>query len=186
MKDKKAKQDEQKKNASNKFEEKREKLKELDLENENERRKFIKKMKNMEKRKKEFDKKKEELYQRIKEENINHLKMARDKKNQLAKEENERREDILYYENYKFTLALEKEKGNRHKKQYSQIKTIENHKEAENKIKEFKKIMTSLQEDSVKNKTDKERRKMYNEKVKKEKEEKKKEEEKKLEKLGVI
>ena len=51
---------------------------------------------------------------------------------------------------------------------------------------EFKKIMNLLQEDSVKTKTDKERRQMYNEKVKKEREEKKKEEEKKLEKLGII
>ncbi len=140
----------------------------------------------MEKRKLEFDKKKEEIYQRKKEENNNHLQNAKDKQNQLQKEENERREDILFYENYKFNLALEKEAGNKSKKQNSQIKTIENQKEAENKLKEFKKIMTTLQVDSVKTKTDEERRKMYNEKVKKEREEKKKEEEKELEKLGII
>ena len=186
MKDKKAKQNEQKIIAKNKLQEKKEKLKEIDLENEKERRKLLKKMKNMEKRKLEFDKKKEENYQRIKEENLNHLQAAKEKQNQLAQEENEIREDILYYENYKFNLALEKEAGNLAKKKSSQSKTLENQRENENKMKEFKKIMTTLQEDSIKSKTDKERRQMYNEKVKKEKEEKKREEEKKLEKLGII
>ena len=104
----------------------------------------------------------------------------------MEKEEDERREDILYYENYKFNLAIEKDAGNFSKKQNSQNKTIENQKETESRMMEFKKIMNLLQEDSVKTKTDKERRQMYNEKVKKEREQRKKEEQKKLEKLGII
>ena len=53
-------------------------------------------------------------------------------------------------------------------------------------MKEFKKIMNSLQDDSIINKNYKQRRQMYNEKVKKDREEQKREEEKKLEKLGII
>ena len=46
--------------------------------------------------------------------------------------------------------------------------------------------MNSLQDESICNKNDKQRRIMYNEKVKKELEEKRKEEEKRLEKMGII
>ena len=186
MKDKKAKQNEQKKISSNKLLEKKERLKEIDIENDRQRRLIIKKIQKMEKRKIELDKKKDELYQKIKGDINYHLQVARNNKNNMAKEEDERREDILFYENYKFNLAIEKDAGNFSKKQNSQNKTIENQKETESRMIEFKKIMNLLQEDSVKTKTDKERRQMYNEKVKKEREEKKKEEEKKLEKLGII
>ena len=99
--------------------------------------------------------------------------------------QDERREDILDYENYKFNLALEKESGIKYKRINSQNKTIENQIEIENRMKEFKKIMNSLQEESVTSKNDKQKRLIYNEKVKKDMEEKKKEEEK-LEKLGIF
>ena len=46
--------------------------------------------------------------------------------------------------------------------------------------------MNTLQEDSVANKNDKQKRKMYSEKVKKELEEKRKEEEKRLEQAGLL
>ena len=83
-------------------------------------------------------------------------------------------------------MALEKESNIKIKRANSQYKTIENQKQAEDRLKEFKKIMTSLQDDSVITKNYKQRRQMYNEKVKKEREEQKREEEKKLEKLGII
>ena len=166
--------------------EKREKIKELDLENDKQRKLIMKKIKNMEKKKIELDKRKDEFYQRIKEDINTHLEGAKNNKNILLKEEEEKREDILDYENYKFNLALEKELGIQSKRANSQYKSLEKQKEVENRMKEFKKIMTSLQEDSVTTKNDKQRRKMYNEKVKKEREEKKREEEKKLEKLGII
>ena len=155
-------------------------------ENEKQRKLIIKKIHKMEKKKLELDKKKDELYQRIKEDMNNHLKEAKDNKNILEKEEDEKREDILDYENYKFNLALEKESTIKTKRANSQYKTLENQKETENRMKEFKKIMNSLQDDSIINKNYKQRRQMYNEKVKKDREEQKREEEKKLEKLGII
>ena len=166
--------------------EKREKIKELDLENDKQRKLIMKKIKNMEKKKIELDKRKDEFYQRIKEDINTHLEGAKNNKNLLQKEEEEKREDILDYENYKFNLALEKELGIQSKRANSQYKSLEKQKEVENRMKEFKKIMNSLQDDSVSTKNEKQRRLLYNEKVKKEREEKKREEEKKLEKLGII
>ena len=166
--------------------EKREKIKELDLENDKQRKLIMKKIKNMEKKKIELDKRKDEFYQRIKEDINTHLEGAKNNKNILLKEEEEKREDILDYENYKFNLALEKELGIQSKRANSQYKSLEKQKEVENRMKEFKKIMNSLQDDSVSTKNEKQRRLLYNEKVKKEREEKKREEEKKIEKLGII
>ena len=186
MKGKKAKEKEKKELANNKLMEKKEKLKELDVENDKKRKMIVKKIQKMEKKKLEFDKKKEEFYQKIKEDINTHLKEAKDNKNNLEKEEDEKRGDILDYENYKFSLALEKESSMKTKRANSQYKTIENQKKTEDRMKEFKKIMTSLVDDSVTTKNYKQRRQMYNEKVKKEREEKKREEEKKLEKLGII
>ena len=140
----------------------------------------------MEQKKREYDKKKEEFYQKIKEDINTHLTGAKNKVKNMEKEDDEKREDILDYENYKFNLALEMETNMKSKRANSQYKTIENQKEIESRMKEFKKIMTSLQEDSVATKNDRQRRRMYNEKVKKEMEEKKKEEEKRLEKMGLI
>ena len=185
MKDKKEKENEKRNISNNKLMEKREKLKELDLENDRQRRTTIKKMQKMEKKKIELDKKKDELYHKIREDINTHMQGAKNNINLLAKEEDERREDILFYENYKFNIALEKDAGNRAKKINSQNKTIENQIETQNKMKEFKKILNTLQEDSITSKTEKERRQIYDEKVKKEREERKKEEEKKLEKLGL-
>ena len=185
MKEKKAKEKEKKQIFNKKLLEKKEKLKELELDNDKQRKIIIKKIKNMEKKKTELDKKKDELYQKIKEEANAQLEKANNNKKLLKIEEDERREDILDYENYKFNLALEKESGIKYKRINSQNKTIENQIEIENRMKEFKKIMNSLQEESVTSKNDKQKRLIYNEKVKKDIEEKKKEEEK-LEKLGIF
>ena len=186
MKNKKAKEKEKKQIANNKLIEKKERLKEIDLENDKQRKLIMKKIRNMEKKKIELDKKKDEFYQRKKEDIDTHLNAAKNNKNILQKEEDENREEILDYENYKFNIALEKEAAIKSKKENSQYKTLENQKEIENRMKEVKKILNTLKSDSVKNKTDKKRRQLYNEKVKKDNEEKKREEELKLEKLGII
>ena len=186
MKDKKAKQKRKNEISRNKLIEKREKLKELDLDNDEKRKIIIKRIKKIENNKKEIDKKKDEKYQRIKEKANIYLENTKNNKNILEQEENEIREDILDYENYKFNLALEKEMGIKYKRNFSQNQTIENQKETNNRLKEFKKIMSSLYDESVTSKNDKQKRLLYNEKVKKDMEIKKKEEELKLEKLRLI
>ena len=186
MKAKKAKHNEIRQMSHNKLLEKQEKLKELDIENDNQRKLILKKIQKMEKKKLDHDKEKDEFYKKIKEDLDNHFVEIKNNQKLLSKEVDEIRQDVLFYENYKFNLAIKKDKLNVNKRNQSLSKTLENQKEKENEMKQFKRIMSGLQDESVIKKTERQKRQLYNEKVKKEKEEKKKEEEKKLEKLGVI
>lgn len=186
MKEKKEKQNEKKQIASDKLEEKKEKLKELDKKNEKNRKKILKKIEVMEKKKLLLDKEKEEYIHKIKDIRNNFLKETNNNKILLSKEEDLRRDDILYFENYKFDKALGKDYGDKKKRANSQYRTIANQKEDEQKMKDFMKELSSLRDESIIKKNDQQKRAMYNEKVRKEREEKRKEEEKKLEKLGLI
>ena len=111
---------------------------------------------------------------------------TKENKNSLSKEEDAKREELLEYETYMFNKIKEKEAKNFSKRAQSQSRTIQTQKDNQVKMREFKKIMNSLQDDSITNKNDKQKRKMYNEKVRKEMEEKRKEEEKRLEQIGLI
>ena len=186
MKAKKEKQNEKKQIASDKLQEKQERLKELDKQNEKNRKKIIKKIEVMERKKMILDKEKENFLNKLRDIRNNYLKETNSNKIMLSKEEELRRGDILDFEIYKFDKALGKDSGDQKKRSNSQIRTILNQKEEQEKMKEFMKVINSLQTDSITKKNDKEKRKMYNEKVRKEREEKRKEEEKRLEKLGLI
>ena len=186
MKEKKEKQNEKKQISRDKLQEKQEKLKELDKQNEKNKKKVIKKIEVMEKKKMQIDKEKELHLQRIKNIRDNHLKETNIHKKMISKEQELRREDILDYEIYRFDKALGKDYGNNKKRAISQNKSIAQQIEDQEKMKEFMKVICTLQDDSITKKNDKQKRQMYNEKVRKEREEKRKEEEKRLEKLGLI
>ena len=109
-----------------------------------------------------------------------------DNKISLTKEKEAKREEVLEYEFYVFNRIKEKQANTFAKRAQSQSRTIQNQKDDQNKMRQFKRIIYSLQDDSVANKNDKQKRMMYKEKVRKDMEEKKKEEEKKLEQAGLI
>ena len=186
MKAKKAKHNEIRQMSHNKLLEKQEKLRELDIENDNQRKLILKKIQKMEKKKLDHDKEKDEFYKKIKEDLDNHFVEIKNNKKLLSKDIDEMRQDVLFYENYKFNLSLQKDKLNVNKRIQSLSKTLENQKEKANEMKQFTRIMSGLQDEAVIKKTERQKRQLYNDKVKKEREEKKREEEKKLEKLGVI
>lgn len=186
MKEKRAKLREHKKVANDKLLQKQERLRLIDEENEKQRKKIIKKIKNMEKKKEELDKQKEADFLLKKEEMTMKILNTIDNRNNLEVEEKHKRDEVLEYENIIFNIVKQKQEGNEHQRALSQSRTLQNQKENQFKLKEFKKIMNSLQDESICNKNDKQRRIMYNEKVKKELEEKRKEEEKRLEKMGII
>ena len=186
MKEKKERQKEKKELSNNKLMEKKERLKEIDKQNDNQRKKIIKKIEIMEKKKMEIDKEKDEHLQKLREIRDSRLRETKNNRILLSKEDDEIRRDILDYENYKFEMSLGKYNKNTKKRANSQHNSISRQREEEKKLKNFMKIMNTLQGDSVIKKTDRQKRMMYNEKIKKEKEEKKKEEEKKLEELGLI
>ena len=186
MKEKRAKLNAKKKLENEKLALKQERLRLLEEQNEKQRKNIIKKINKMEKKKLEFDKKKDEFYQQIKEGMKMKMQGTKANKNSLSKEADAKREEILEYESYVFDLVKNKEAGNASKRAISQSRTIQTQKDDQDRVKEFKRIMNTLQEDSVANKNDKQKRKMYSEKVKKELEEKRKEEEKRLEQAGLL
>ena len=186
MKEKRAKLKAKKKLENEKLQLKQERLRLLEEENEKQRKNIIKKLNKMEKKKLELDRRKDEFYQQIKEEQNMKVQGTKVNKNSLSKEADAKRDEILEYERYVFGLVKSKEAGNNNKKILSQNKTIQTQKNEQNRMKEFKKIINTLQDDSVTNKNDRQKRRMYNEKVRKDLEEKKKEEEKKLEEAGLL
>ena len=186
MKEKRAKLKAKKKAENEKLQLKQERLRLLEEENEKQRKNIIKKLNKMEKKKLELDRRKDEFYQQIKEEQNMKVQGTKVNKNSLSKEADAKRDEILEYERYVFGLVKSKEAGNNNKKILSQNKTIQTQKNEQNRMKEFKKIINTLQDDSVTNKNDRQKRRMYNEKVRKDLEEKKKEEEKKLEEAGLL
>ena len=186
MKEKKEKQNEKKMIANDKLQEKQEKLKELEKKNEKNRKKIIKKIETMEKKKILIDQQKENHLQKIKDIRNNHLKETNINKKMISKEEELKRGDILYFENYRFDRALGKDNGNKKRRAISQYRSIAHQIEDQEKMKDFMKVINTLQDDSITKKNDRQKRQMYNEKVRKEREEKRKEDEKRLEKLGLI
>ena len=186
MKEKRAKLREKKKKENDKLAQKQERLRQLDEQNEQQRKNIIKKIKKMEKKKLELDKKKDEFYQQIKQGMDMKMKGTKDNKISLTKEKEAKRDEVLEYEFYMFNRIKEKEANNISKRAQSQSRTIQNQKNDQNKMRQFKRIIYSLQDDSVANKNDKQKRLMYKEKVRKDMEEKKKEEEKKLEQAGLL
>jgi len=180
MKDKKASQSAKKEKSLKKMEEKKENMKELEDATEKNRKMILKKILKMEKRKKENDKKRNEHFQKLKEDNDFRLKEVKSNKTMLSKEEEDRRGDILYNENYRFNLATEKVNNYKSKRLESLNKYMEENREKVKKYREFKKIMNSLQDSSILKKNEKEKIQLFKEKVRKDEEELKKEEEKKL------
>ena len=185
MKAKKNMEEEKKKAKKEKLIEKQEKLREINNQNDKQRSLIKKKIEKMEKNKSEIIKKKEEEFQRKREERKEHSKQIEINKIMMSKEEENFRDDIILDENSYFTKALEIETGNQRLRSSSQNRTIESQKLAEVEMREFKKLMNSLQENSILKKNDKQKRKMYKEKIRKEQEEERKKKEKEMEKLGL-
>ena len=158
MKEKRAKLNAKKKLENEKLQLKQERLRLLEEQNEKQRKNIIKKLNKMEKKKLELDKKKDEFYQQIKQgyqqikQGLN-MKVQGTKvnKNSLAKEADAKRDEILEYESYVFGLVKSKEAGNNNKKILSQCKTIQTQKDEQNRMREFKRIINTLQDDSVTN-----------------------------------
>jgi hypothetical protein len=186
MKEKKMLQNEKIMKDKEKYEEKKEKLKELDIKNEKYKKKILKKIESNNKKRILVDRERGKNAQRMRNIRLNYLKGLNDNKLILSKEEGLRRNNILYFENYKFDKAYWKDSGEKEKRANSQYKTIANQKDEELKMKDFMKVLSSLKDESIIKKNERQKRAMYNEKLRKEREAKRKEEEKKLEKLGLI
>ena len=144
MKEKRARLNTKKKLENDKLALKQEKLRQIDEENEKQRKNIIKKIKKMEKKKLELDKQKDERFQQKKEEMGMKFQDTIDNKNTLSKEADAKREEVLEYESYIFNIVKEKEANNISKRAQSQSRTIQNQKDDQNKMRQFKRIIYSF------------------------------------------
>ena len=105
------------------------------------------------------------------------------RKEEIAKMDELRRENILLEENNIFDRVYDMELDEYDRKQMIQKRNLDLIKDNFDLRKDFLKRLNLLQGESVTKKTDKQRRKIYTDKLKREAEIKKKEEEEKLEKM---
>ena len=169
----------------NKLAEKQERLKELEIKHDKERKMIMKKMEIMQMKKMALDKAKEENLLKIKTIRDNKFEKTKVNKSMIELKEKERRENILYDEEEKFDRALSKENKYNYLKLFSRYQTIGYQKEKDRKMKNFIKQRNILQSQSIIKKNAKQRRQIYIDKLRREAEERRKEEEKRMELLGI-
>ena len=183
MKEKRQKQKEQAKNLCEKLLQKQEVLQNIRKEQEKKRKKLENKIEKMTKKKELYDRKRELLYMQQRRGRNELFKKIRENKKNLEKEEDLRRNDILFDENNKLGRLYNPETSGKTEISNIQTKTLKLSREDYELRKDFFKKMNKLKSESVSNKSQKERRKIYMDKVRAEAEKKRKEEEERLEKL---
>ena len=186
MKEKKEKQKERAKILCEKLIEKQEKLKQIKKEREKYKKNLENKLEKMSQKKDIFDRKKEMEYQIIKKQRNELFKRIQNNKKEIEKEEELRREDILFEEFNKLGRMPIKDDFGRAELNNIQSQTLILSREEYELRKDFLKKLSKLKEESVSKKSDKQKRKMYTDKLRSEAERKRKEEEERLEKLGMV
>ena len=181
MKDKKDKQKERARILWEKIIEKKEKLKQIKKEREKYKKKLENKIEKMAQKRSIFDRKRELENQNIKNQRNELFKRIQINKKEIEKEEELRREDILFEEANKLGRAPIRDDFGRTELNNIQTKTLILFKEDYEMRKDFLKKLSKLKEESVSKKSDKQKRKMYTDKLRAEAEKKRKEEEERLE-----
>ena len=186
MKDKKEKQKERAKLLCEKLIEKQEKLKQIKKEREKYKKNLENKLEKMSQKKDMFDRKKEMEYEIVKNQRKELFKRIQINKKEIEKEEELRREDILFEEYNKLGRMPIRDDFGRSELHNLQSKTLILFHEDYELRKDFLKKLSKLKEESVSKKSDKQKRKMYTDKLRAEAERKRKEEEERLQKLGLV
>ena len=172
MKDKKDKQKEKAKKLFEKLIEKQERIKEIKREREKYKKKLENKLEKMTQKKELLDQKKELEYKNIKNQRDELFKKIKINKKEIEKEEELRREDILFEQFNKLGRVPLKEDFGRTELNAIQSKTLILYQEDYELRKDFLKKLSKLKEESVSKKSDKQKRKMYTDKLRAEAERK--------------
>ena len=186
MKEKRDKQKEKSKILFEKLIEKQEKLKLIKKEREKYKKRLENKIEKMSLRKSMFDKKRKLDYQCLRNQRNEIFKRIQINKKEIEKEEELRREDILFEELNKLGRIPIRDDFGKNELHNIQSKTLILFQEDYELRKNFLKTLSKLKEESVSKKSDKQKRKMYTDKLRAEAERKRKEEEEKMEKLGML
>ena len=183
MKDKRQKQKQRAKMISEKLIEKKEHIENLKKELEKKRKKLENRIVKLSQKQELFEKKREFGFDEMRRTRNELFKKIKQNKKQLESEEDIRRQDILFEENNKLGKLQNSEIVGKTKIHSIQSRTLIISKEDYELRKDFLKKMNKLKSESVSNKSQKERRKLYTEKLRLEAEKRKKEENERLEKL---
>ena len=166
-----------------KLKEKKERLRDLEIKNDNERKLIIKKLETMQLKKNELDREKEENLLKIKLLRDSRFEKTRYNRSMLELKEKEKRDNILNNEEEKMDRVLSKEKRCNSVKRITCYQTIGYQKKKAEKMKNFLKELNNLKSESMMKKNDKQKKQIYINKLKRDAEERKKELEKKMEKI---
>ena len=186
MKDKRDKQKEKSRKLCEKLLEKQEKINQIKKEREKYTKKLENKIEKMTQKKDLWDKKREIKLQNFRKQRDELFKKIQINKKEIEKEEELRREDILFEEANKLGRIPIRDDFGRTELNNIQSKTLILFKEDYELRKDFLKKINKLKEESISKKSDKQKRKMYTDKLRAEAERKRKEEEERLEKLGMV
>ena len=171
------------KEKNKKLKEKTERIEELEKENERKGKNLIAKIRKREAVKEKYDKEKQNKIKediKIREQKINRCKTQ---KEELLKEQNERRLDILDYQYELLRRGRKRDNMNETRRITAGERTVANQMTLEKNLSDFHRRMNQLKDQSVYKKTEEQRYKIYKDLKRAEAERKKKELEDKLDKL---
>ena len=171
------------KEKTNKLKERTERIEEIEKENEKKGKELMEKIHKREQIKEMHDKEKEEKLKEEMKVRMEKMKRCNTQKEELIKERNERRLDILDYQYEILNRGKKKESMNEMKRVHAEERTVINQMNLEKNLTDFYKRMNCLKEQSMYKKTPEERYKIYKDLKRAEAERKKKELEEKLDKL---
>ena len=164
----------------NKFNQKAEKLEEMEKKNEIKTKEFVKKLNDIEKRKKEILKHKNDKIKEFNKKRKSYYTSCLKKRKLMLKELSDIREDILDYQTCVLQRNMDKIKLINLKRKQSTEKTLNNQLNFEKNLKPFYKKLEIIKSQCVLRKSFDDRRKIYLSKKKRDAEQRKKEEEEKL------
>ena len=167
-----------------KAEEQEERLKELEIEKEKRRRQIFTRIQDIFNKKDEYDKKKNEKLFRNKSLKQEHFGKLIKNKSLITQFEDSKRESILFDELERLNRGINKDLSVESKRIKAQLSSITNQIEYEEEIKDFKKKIYIIKDESILTKNKKEKIDLYKEKLRLDEEKKRKEAESNLEKVS--
>lgn len=163
-----------------KYEEKFNKLEELEKQEENKKKKLVKKLLKIESNQKEYLEKEKYKYENLKKQRLKYYNKCRNLRNDLNRNLTEEANDIIDYQNCVLSRQKDKEESIKLKKEVIQGKTINRQMEFEKNLKTFYKTLYRIKSESIIKKSKEQKRKIFRDLKRAEAEARRREEEERL------
>ena len=163
-----------------KYEEKFNKLEELEKQEENKKKKLVKKLLKIESNQKEYLEKEKYKYENLKKQRLKYYNKCRNLRNDLNRNLTEEANDIIDYQNCVLSRQKDKEESIKLKKEVIQGKTINRQMEFEKNLKTFYNTLYRIKSESIIKKSKEQKRKIFRDLKRAEAEARRREEEERL------